>query len=371
MRKTIITKDASLEAIKLYKEGWTITKLRKHLKTSQKTVKKILDDNGIIIREIITEAETKEIIKCYNEMWPFEKMTKHFKRKWDTFDKILKDNNIKERTKKEMFEDRTQDRTLGIIKDYNEGMLMADMEVKYNISDSTLYITIDQHNLQNRNITVPILTKEKVIEMYLNGNSYDIISHTLDITTTQVQYILESTGNQNKNKYIKEEEEKNIVKLYVEDFKNCCTIGELLNRDRSTILYILERNNVKMRGNGQSQMEVSDEEWEKYLKNIPEYTVYQQEVLRITNQQPTHTLLNFEKQGPSGKMGAYHCDHMYSTCAGFKNKVPAEIIGNIANLEYLPWLDNIQKSGDCSITLEDLYSKINENKKLSCEIISE
>ena len=61
--------------------------------------------------------------------------------------------------------------------------------------------------------------------------------------------------------------------------------------------------------------------------------------------------------------GQYQLDHMYSKMQGFINCVSPEIIGNAANLEWILTEQNCSKRMTCSITLEELLEKINENQK--------
>ena len=68
--------------------------------------------------------------------------------------------------------------------------------------------------------------------------------------------------------------------------------------------------------------------------------------------------INFEKRGKMGVDSAYNLDHKYSIIEGFKNNVPPQTIGHIANLEMLPWKDNLSKQGNCSITLQELKKLI-------------
>jgi hypothetical protein len=49
-------------------------------------------------------------------------------------------------------------------------------------------------------------------------------------------------------------------------------------------------------------------------------------------------------------------DHKYSIIQGFKNKIPAYLIGSILNLELLTMSENSKKATKCSITKEELYS---------------
>lgn len=51
-------------------------------------------------------------------------------------------------------------------------------------------------------------------------------------------------------------------------------------------------------------------------------------------------------------------DHIYSIKNGFDNYIPAYIIGNINNLRIISWEENISKSSNSEISLEDLISVI-------------
>jgi hypothetical protein len=63
---------------------------------------------------------------------------------------------------------------------------------------------------------------------------------------------------------------------------------------------------------------------------------------------------NFDKRGPT----EYHLDHKYSVFEGFKNNIPAEIIGHICNLEMIPFDQNTSKGSKCSISLDYLKESI-------------
>ncbi len=85
------------------------------------------------------------------------------------------------------------------------------------------------------------------------------------------------------------------------------------------------------------------ETYEEYQATLSDWEKYKNEVWRITNQQPLTLLENFDKRGQSGVEGAYQIDHMYSILKGFKNQIPPALIGDIKNLQMLPWLDNLTK----------------------------
>lgn len=95
-----------------------------------------------------------------------------------------------------------------------------------------------------------------------------------------------------------------------------------------------------------------------YLKKLPAYVKYKKRVNTISKRQPLKMLANYNKRGRCGIEGAYQLDHKYSILEGFKNDISPEIIGNIKNLEFIPWEENLKKSDNCSITLEELTNDI-------------
>jgi hypothetical protein len=70
----------------------------------------------------------------------------------------------------------------------------------------------------------------------------------------------------------------------------------------------------------------------------------------ITKQQQIHLLEYSDKRGKK----SYHLDHIYPVSKGFKNKIPPEIIGDLSNLRFIPWLDNLKKA-------DKLISKVMES----------
>ena len=93
--------------------------------------------------------------------------------------------------------------------------------------------------------------------------------------------------------------------------------------------------------------------WVPY-DNLEEYKKYHREVWKYTNSQDISRLENFNKRGKAGIPGAYHLDHKFSISRGFIEGIDPKLIGNINNLEFIPWEENVSKQGKCSITLEEL-----------------
>jgi hypothetical protein len=93
------------------------------------------------------------------------------------------------------------------------------------------------------------------------------------------------------------------------------------------------------------------------LEEWSEFKLYSNAVWKVTNRQDLESLQNFEKRGRNS--GEYHIDHKYSIFQGFKDNIPAEIIGSIVNLEMLESRENMSKNIGCSVTKEELYYSYN------------
>jgi|APSaa5957512576_1039674.scaffolds.fasta_scaffold07885_2 hypothetical protein len=68
--------------------------------------------------------------------------------------------------------------------------------------------------------------------------------------------------------------------------------------------------------------------------------MYYRDVWRVTKNQPIDTLPNYKKRGNAGIDGNYQLDHIYPISRGFMNGIPADVIGNISNLQMLDWYEN-------------------------------
>lgn len=84
--------------------------------------------------------------------------------------------------------------------------------------------------------------------------------------------------------------------------------------------------------------------YEEYESKQSERDEYYQKVRRITEAQPLQLLEGYEERGPA-ELGTdnLHLDHIVPIMYGFLNEIPAEIIGDISNLRFIHWRENIVK----------------------------
>jgi hypothetical protein len=88
------------------------------------------------------------------------------------------------------------------------------------------------------------------------------------------------------------------------------------------------------------------------IKNITDINkkLYYAMVWVVTESQPLFILENFDKRGWKN----FHLDHIYPISMGFKEKISPEKIGNIKNLRFIPFEENIRKGS--TITSDSLKS---------------
>jgi hypothetical protein len=156
---------------------------------------------------------------------------------------------------------------------------------------------------------------------------------------------------------------------------------ELRNFSKSEIERIMQEINEKKDGTslqfcldryGEKGLEIYEErnklksscfrEYGKLAEELHEgFKGYSARVDRITQ-------ISLKKISPCiGKRGRhkgeYQLDHRFSKMQGFLDGIDPDIIGHHENLEWILTEENCSKRMKCSITLEELMEKINENQK--------
>lgn len=254
---------------------------------------------------------------------------------------------------------------------YSGGNSFSKISVLLNISrDNVKNILIEKNVwVENRdkikkefnNIDI-----ENIIKKYSGGLSVKKISNLYGVSVTPIKRILKDAnllrkGLSNGKKIELSDEQKSLIKfLYLEKYKNTDEISSQIGLTKSFVdKYLTNCGYRRDKSNGVSVGLVNRYhgiKYDEYLKIIPDLDKYKLDVAKITRQQPIHNLLNYDKRGNSGVEGSYQLDHKFSISEGFKNGVPAEIIGGIKNLEFIPWEENIKKRTNCSITINELIN---------------
>jgi len=123
---------------------------------------------------------------------------------------------------------------------------------------------------------------------------------------------------------------------------------QLLNRQKVHNCQPCARKHVGKLNKGNQWGFTSDnlgENHPRWNPNKDSYLKYKADVARITRKQDLTLLENYDKpRGVCGTEGAYQLDHIVSIKYGYDNNIPAETIGNISNLQIIPWEENRTKS---------------------------
>jgi len=270
--------------------------------------------------------------------------------------RVFNDNTIKE-------SDERKERNKLIVDLYlNEGKSTTEIGNIFNLSATMIGMILKELGLirsiseakkgKKRGSKLP---KEEIIELYKSGKSSTQVAEVFDISKTSVIKVLKEFGIDRDNDYIKSHDKiKEIEYLYLNGLSMNMICKEL-NIPYSTVNFNLHKLGI-VRTEDKNHIRIPYDEW---LKLQPEYKKYKSKVIKITNQQPIQLLENFKKRGNSSKKNAYHLDHKFSIVEGFKQGIDPDVIGDISNLEFIPWRENISKGFRCSITIEELLN-INE-----------
>ena len=151
-----------------------------------------------------------------------------------------------------------------------------------------------------------------------------------------------------------------IKKLYLEEYKSTEEISKIMNLGKPFINKVIHKSGYRRnRGEGTSVSLIKkyrNISYDEYLKSLSEFKKYKKKVISVTKKQPISNLSNFNKRGVSGVDGNYHLDHKFSIVEGFNQNIDPCVIGNIKNLEFIPWQENVKKRTKCSIKITELIN---------------
>ena len=86
---------------------------------------------------------------------------------------------------------------------------------------------------------------------------------------------------------------------------------------------------------------------------------YYAKVWEVTESQPLYILENFNKRGWKN----HHLDHIFPIFIGYKKGIPPEKVGNIKNLRFLPFKENLEKGYTITNESKNALRRINRLKK--------
>jgi transposase len=259
-----------------------------------------------------------------------------------------------------------------IVSLYKSGMSFTKIGIKLHKQKNTI-----KNILIEKNIWVESrdkLKKEfnnidinKIINLYLvDESSCNEIGKIFGVSKTPIQQLLKNLGilRIGKSDGVKinltEEQECIIKKMYLVEYKSYSEISKKTKLSKSFIqnyLYKIGQRRTKSEGASVGGVKkYRNVLYSDYLAQLPEYEKYRKKVLSITNKQPISMLENYNKRGTYKNSESYHLDHKFSIMEGFKNNILPEIIGDIKNLEFLPWKENLKKRAKCSITINELIN---------------
>lgn len=101
-----------------------------------------------------------------------------------------------------------------------------------------------------------------------------------------------------------------------------------------------------------------EKRWGEYREDLDDWTLYKVACRVFTNQNDLSKLEHYEKRGLAGVDGAYQLDHIVSMRYGFENNVDPMVIGNINNIKFISWEENLKKGIRSHMSLEELTEKI-------------
>jgi len=198
------------------------------------------------------------------------------------------------------------------------------------------------------------LPVDRIIKLYKEGKSTTKIGEICNCSKRSVLNVLIDNGIDRDNTYTYSHDMINEMENLYLSGHSMNSVSEILKIPYTTVNSNLHKLGI-VRTEDKHGLGVS---YDKYLETLPAFIKYKKLVWNTTYKQPIETLPNSDKRGLCGVEGAYNLDHKFSVFEGFKQGIEPEIIGNIVNLEFIPWEENLNKGVKCSITeneLRDIY----------------
>lgn len=342
------------EIIKLHRDGLSCGEISKVFNCNSETIRKRLIKLGVNTSRIINNPRC---IYCESTTQKHGKTGAGYnKYKCNGCSKIFNDNTIKSETdRKEKYEiikkmylvDKLSTTEIGNVLGVSSTVpqrILKGMGVTRTISEAKLG--------KERGTILPV---EDIKKMYQEGKSTITIANEIGFSKSSILKVLKGEGIDRDNIYeYKHEKIDDIEYLYLNGY-SMNQICEKLSISYGAVNTNLHKLDI-VRTEDRFRIGMN---YEEYLESLPAYKKYRSDVMKVTNKQNFNELENNDKKrGLCGVPGAYQLDHKFSIFEGFKEGIEPEIIGNINNLEFIPWEENLNKGSRCSITEEELRQRV-------------
>ena len=259
-----------------------------------------------------------------------------------------------------------------VVKQYEDGDCVSKIASNLKIHKRNIKIILIEKNVlvDKRDDIRKQFNEDEIndiIYKYINeGMGCETISKNYNVSRNPILRILKERGllregvSDGKKVELTEEQTNQIKKLYVEEYKSSEEISKVMNLGKPFVDKFLTKSGFRRnKSEGVSVGLVKrfrKSNYNDYINSLSDFKKYKREVINITKKQPIYELLNFNKRGVSGVDGNYHLDHKFSIVEGFIQNINPNIIGNIKNLEFIPWEENVKKRTNCSINITELIN---------------
>jgi ribosomal protein L37AE/L43A/transposase len=259
-----------------------------------------------------------------------------------------------------------------VVKQYEDGGCVSKIASNLKICKRNIKIILIEKNVwvdKRDDIRKPFNEDEinDIICKYINERmGCETISKIYNVSRTPILRILKERGllregvSDGKKIELTEEQTNEIKKMYVEEYKSSEEISKVMNLGKPFVNKFLTKSGFRRnKSEGASVGLVKrfrKSTYNDYINRLSDFKKYKREVINLTKKQPIYELPNFNKRGVSGVEGNYHLDHKFSIVEGFIQNINPNIIGNIKNLEFIPWEENVKKRTNCSINITELIN---------------
>jgi transposase len=259
-----------------------------------------------------------------------------------------------------------------VVKQYKDGVSVSKIANTLKISKRNIKTILVEKNVysENRDGIKKMFNEydiNDIINKYVNeGLSCEVIGRYYNISKVPISRILKEKGLlriglSNGRKIKLTDEQINLIKkLYIKEYKSGEEISKIMNLGKPFIEKFINKSGFRRnKSEGASIGLVKrfrKSNYNDYINSLSDFKKYKKKVISVTNKQPISKLLNFDKRGVSGVDGNFHLDHKFSIVEGFIQNISPSIIGNIKNLEFISWEENVKKRTNCSINIKELIN---------------